>query len=167
MSQKCVVAISFQMNEKKCSWQKPFCDSTGPEPLEYSLRHKSPGAMLKETARCWQTRKESESLTWLCVLYATLTETLILEIAALFHLAGMWQNRIVSYFAILWETCFEWSYGKLQTLSNSIIVITCEGSLVLISTFLRLRELVTAQLTSNWCLRHFRNYLYSQHRRLT
>lgn len=49
MSQKCVAAISFQMNEQKCSWQNPFCNSTGPEPLKV---YKSLGVMLEETARC-------------------------------------------------------------------------------------------------------------------
>lgn len=52
-----MVAIFFQMHKKKCSWQNPFCNSTGPEPLKYTLRHKSPGAMLKEKARCWQRRE--------------------------------------------------------------------------------------------------------------
>lgn len=165
MSQKCVVAISFQMNEKKCSWQKPFCNSTGPEPLKCTLRHKSPGAVLKETARCWQREEGRRDLLGY-VSFIQFSESLNVMIAILFHMAGMWKIELLVILQ---------SYGKhvfyrameIATLRNSIIVIKCEGRLVLIETFLKSRELVTVQFISNWCVRNFRNYLCSQHRRLT
>ena len=81
-----MVAISFQMKGGKCSWQNPFCNSTGPEPL----RHKSPGAMLKEAARCWQRQEgNGRDLLGYESLFNSLTERLILKITIPLHLAGM------------------------------------------------------------------------------
>lgn len=81
-----MVAISFQMNGEKCFWQSPFCNSTGPEPLKYTLRHKSPGA--KQGAGRGE-RTVGDSYFAMCLSLNSLNERLILKIASFFYLAGM------------------------------------------------------------------------------
>lgn len=159
-----MLAISFQINGgKKCSWKNLFCNSTGPEPLKYTLRHKSPGAILKKKARCWQRRKDSgrDLLSYVfkkLLLFNSMTEILVLKVVVLFHLAEMWQNRIVSYFAIAWETYFEYSYGNWKfSVKDCCNKLWGEASLNF--SLFKIRRISNSSV-------HFRNYFYSQHKRL-
>lgn len=77
-----MVAISFGMNgERKCCWQSPFCNSTGPEPLENALRHRSPGA--KQGAGLGE-RTVGDSYLVMCLSLNSLNGRLILIIAIFF-----------------------------------------------------------------------------------
>lgn len=67
--------------EKKCFWQSPFCNSTGPEPLKNALRHKSPGA--KQGAGQGE-RTVGDSHSARCLSLNSLNERFILMIAIFF-----------------------------------------------------------------------------------
>lgn len=118
MSQKCVVAIFLQMNKKKCSWQNPFCNSTGPEPLKYTLRHKSPGAMLKETdgkVLAEERGEVDEIYLAMCLLFNSLTERLIPKIAILF----CWQECDKIELLVILQSCGKRVLNRAMEIANS------------------------------------------------